>query len=107
MSDISSQFDIWIKPIFVKDDIEYPFEGLAENEKGGFRGLNFEFRFIVDTLRHYFGDDLDFDDDEDKIKIKLKSYLDLNTLQLINYDTCDFPVKYGRSHLKFEISKFN
>ena len=49
---------ITIKPIFIKNNIEYPFRG--QNEERGFAGRNHEYRFIVNTLRHHFGDNLDF-----------------------------------------------
>ena len=35
--------NIWVTPIFIKDGISYPFEGLTEDEKE-YRGKNFEFR---------------------------------------------------------------
>ena len=97
-------YDIWVKPIFVKDNgIEYPFEGLSEHEKI-YRGQNYEFRFIANTLRHYFGDNLDFEDNENQIKIKKLSDSQMKILGNIYEDTCEFPVKYERSHLKFQIS---
>ena len=49
---------ITIKPIFIKDNIEFPFRG--QNEERGFAGRNHEYRFIVNTLRHHFSDNLDF-----------------------------------------------
>ena len=49
---------ITIKPIFIKDNIEIPFRG--QNEERGFAGRNHEYRFIVNTLRHHFSDNLNF-----------------------------------------------
>lgn len=49
---------ITIKPIFIKDNIEFPFRG--QNEERGFYGRNQEYRFIVNTLRHHFSDNLNF-----------------------------------------------
>ena len=49
---------ITIKPIFIKDNIEFPFRG--QNEERGFAGKNHEYRFIVNTLRHHFSDNLNF-----------------------------------------------
>ena len=49
---------ITIKPIFIKDNIEFPFRG--QHEERGFYGRNHEYRFIVNTLRHHFSDNLDF-----------------------------------------------
>ena len=94
--------DVLLNPIFVKEGIEYPFEGLLPDEHGAHRGANYEFRFIVDTLRYYFGDDVDFDDEGTKIKRKL-SDAQRNRVQTIEEDTNEYPVKYGRSLLKFTI----
>lgn len=95
--------DIWGKPIFVMDDgTEYMFEGLQDDEIEH-RGRNFEFRFIVNTLRHYFGDHLDFDVNENQFKILKLSNDQMNILREISEDTCEFPVKYGRAKLRFEI----
>ena len=99
-------YDIWVTPTFVKDGQFYQFEGLDDDENGACRGVNFEFRFIVNTLRHYFGDNLDFDENENQIKIDMLSNEQMKTLRVINEDTCEFPVKYGRSYLKFEINGF-
>ena len=102
---MTTPYDICITPIFIKDGMEYPFEGLTENELGG---KNMEFRFIVNTLRWYFGDDLDIDEKGPQIRILLHSKQQVRVLHIINEDTCEFPVKYGRSHFKFELhSSFN
>ncbi len=94
--------DVVLNPIFVKEGVEYPFEGLHPDQHGARRGANYEFRFIVDTLRYYFGSDVDFDDEGTKIKIKL-SDAQKKVVQTIKEDTNEYPVKYGRSHLKFTI----
>ena len=49
---------ITVKPIFVKDNIEFPFRG--QNEERGFFGRNDEYRFIVNTLLHHFSDNLNY-----------------------------------------------
>jgi hypothetical protein len=98
-------YDFCIKPIFVKNGQEYAFEGLNANEKGGHRSRNYEFRTIVDILRQYFGDDLEFEFDErgNLLKITTLSHEQMQILRLIYEDTCERPIKYGRSHLKFEL----
>lgn len=103
MSYQPNHYDIYVKPIFTKAGIEYPFEGLIINENGAQHGANYEYRFIVDTLRHYFGNDLDFDDKGPNFIIALLSNSQMEILRSINEDTCDYPVKYGRCQLKFEI----
>ena len=101
----STPFDICVTPIFVKDGIEYPFEGLTAGQLGG---ENMEFRFILNTLRWYFGDDLDIEGNgTHQIRILLHSKEQMRVLGIINEDTCEFPVKYGRAHLKFEFHSFN
>jgi len=103
-----THYDIWVIPTFAKEDGTYcPFEGLSDDEQGARRGTNFEFRFIVNTLRQYFGDDLDFAEMANQIKIATLSNAQMQLLREINEDTCDFPVKYGRSHLKFEVNSYN
>ena len=97
---------ILITPIFIKDGINYLFEGLTEDEKEH-RGRNFEFRFIVDTLRKYFGDNLDFEDNGNNIIIETLSNTQMKILREINEDTCDHPIKYKRSQLKFKILEYN
>ena len=96
-------YDIRITPIFTKDGTEYKFEGL-NNET---RTL---FRFIVLTLRKYFGINLYFERyferKKGEIIIETLSYEQMKILQEIDEDTCDFPVKYGRSQLKFKIDTY-
>ena len=92
-------YDIRITPIFTKDGTEYKFEG-----------LNYEtrtlFRFIVLTLRKYFGITLYFEREKGEIIIENLSYEQMKILREIDEDTCDFPVKYGRSQLKFKIDTY-
>lgn len=101
---MTTPYDICVTPIFVKDGMEYPFEGLVADEQGG---KNMEFRFIVNTLRSYFGNDLDIDEKGTQIRILLFSNELVRVLQIINEDTCEFPVKYGRTHLKFVITSYS
>ena len=91
-------YDIWITPIFTKDGTEYKFEGLNTETRTSFR-------FIVLTLRKYFGINLEFERKKGEIIIETLSYEQMKILREIDEDTCDFPVKYGRSQLKFEIDK--
>jgi len=100
MSNLShTYYDIHIIPTYTKDGIEYKFEGL-NNET---RTL---FRFIVLTLRKYFGINLYFERIKGEIIIPTLSYEQIKILREIDEDTCDFPVKYGRSQLKFVIDTY-
>jgi len=94
-----THYDICITPTFTKDGTEYKFEGL-NNET---RTL---FRFIVLTLRKYFGVNLHFERKKGEIIIAHFSYAQMKILREIDEDTCDFPVKYGRSQLKFKIDTY-
>jgi hypothetical protein len=98
-------YDIVTNPIFVKDGVEYPFEGLSKEEEGARRGSNMEFRYIANTLRYYFGDDVDFDEGSVKGTIKLAFLTNEQMIQLsrINEYTNEFPVKHEQSYLKFKI----
>ena len=91
--------DIHITPIFTKDGTEYKFEGL-NNET---RTL---FRFIILTLRKYFGVNFQFERKKGEIIIETLSYAQMKILREIDEDTGDFPVKYGRSQLKFKIDTY-
>jgi len=105
-------YNINLQPIFVFEGNEYPFEGLtAEQAADGQykRGSNMEFRFIVNTLRHYFGDELDFKVDQHKRGIFTLAQLsneEMNMIKDIYQDTNEFPIQLGRSHLKFKIEAF-
>ena len=92
-------YDIHITPIYIKDGTEYKFEGLNTET----RTL---FRFIVLTLRKYFGIDLDFERKKGEIIIPTLSYEQMKILREIDEDTGDFPIKIGRSQLKFEIDTY-
>ena len=93
-------YDIHTTPIFTKDGTEYKFEGLNPETITSFR-------FIVLTLRKYFGINLYFERKKGEIIIPTLSYEQMKILREIDEDTCDFPVKYGRSQLKFEIDTYN
>ena len=94
-------YDIHIRPIFTKDDTEYKFEGYKNNDES-----RLLYRFIVLTLRKYFSIKLHFERKKTQIIIPILSYEQMKILQEINEDTTDFPVKYGRSQLKFEIDTY-
>jgi hypothetical protein len=98
-------YNIWITPIFIKEGSNYAFEGLNEDEQED-RGRNYEFRFILDTLRYYFGDDLDFEETGNQIKISTLTSAEMLILAQIHQDTCEFPIKYGRSQMTFEINGY-
>ena len=94
-----SYYDIHITPTFTKERTEYKFEGL-NNETITL------FRFIVLTLRKYFGINLHFERKNTQIIIATLSHQQMNILREIDEDTCDFSVKYGSSQLKFEIDTY-
>jgi hypothetical protein len=109
MTDQPMNYEINVKPIFVKDGVEYPFEGLSEDEGGDgssvYRGAPVEYKFIVNTLRFVFGDAIDFKAgyNNGTLVIARLSNAQLKILKDIREDTCDVPVKYGQSQLRFEI----
>ena len=104
MSYNPNYYKIVTKPIFVKDGNEYPFEGFFKDE-GGARE---EFRFIVNTLRDYFGINVDFKQGSVKGTIELAFLTNEQMIQLrgINEYTGEFPVKHEKSYLKFEIGTY-
>jgi hypothetical protein len=96
-------YSIYIHPIYVDTDgKEYPFAGLDET--------SIECQFIIDTLHLYFGDGIDLTKKSlvpGRFVIAVLSYSQMKILRGIYEDTCEVPVKYGRSHLKFEIHTYN
>ena len=92
-------YDIHTTPIYTKDGTEYKFEGLNPETITSFR-------FIVLTLRKYFGINLHFERIKTRMIIDTLSYEQMKILRAIDEDTCDFPVKYGRSQLKFKIDTY-
>jgi hypothetical protein len=105
-----NHYNIQIKPIFVKDGKEYPFEGLTDKERSKTtkQPTNIEFRFIIKTLRKNFGDDVEFRETKINNLIELTFLTDdeMKTLRNISEDTEEIPIKYGRSILKFEIGTY-
>lgn len=105
-----NHYNIQIKPIFVKDGKEYPFEGLTDKERAKTtkQPSNIEFRFIIKTLRKYFGDDVEFRETKINNLIELTFLTDdeMKILRNISEDTEEIPVKFGRSTLKFEIGTY-
>ena len=107
MSYNPNYYNIVTKPIFVKDGNEYPFEGLRKEEEGARRGSKMEFRFISNTLRYYFGDDVEFDEGIVKGTIELAFLTNEQMIQLKGIkEYCEFPVKHEKSYLKFEIGTY-
>jgi hypothetical protein len=98
MSYEPNHYNIMIQPIFVNaDGGEFPFEGFNELT---------EYDFIAATLRLHFGNDLDFDEKTlipGRMVIAQLSNAQMKILRGIWEDTGVVPVKYGRSHLKFEL----
>ena len=92
-------YDIHTTPIFTKDGTEYKFEGLNPETRTSFR-------FIILTLRKYFGIFFQFERKKGEIIIETLSYEQMKILREIDEDTCDFPVKYGGSQLKFKIDTY-
>ena len=96
-----THYNICITPTFTKDGTKYKYEGLPKDDE-----TRLLFRFIVLTLRKYFGIHLHFDMKETQVIIATLSSAQMKILQEIDEDTGDFPVKYGRSQLKFEIGRY-
>ena len=105
MSYQPNHYDIQVKPIFVTAGIDNPFEGLSAYEKTN-PGANYEYRFIVNTLRDHFGDAIDFEIKDHYFTIAMLSNAQMKILRGIFDDTFEFPVKYGRSQFKFEIGSY-
>jgi hypothetical protein len=91
-------YNISIQSIFVTDGIENRFEGLEEEIKTN------EYRFIVRVLYDYFGIDVEFKEALKKgnLVIAFLSFEQMKILRGIYEDTLEYPIKYGRSYLKFE-----
>jgi hypothetical protein len=107
LENMPNNYNIQIKPIFVRDGNEYPFDGLTYKErvKTANTPSNIEFIFIINTLRKYFGDDVEFRETKIKGLIEL-IFLTENNMKIlrnINEYTEEFPVRYGRSYLKFKV----
>ena len=92
--------NILVQPIFIKDGKKYPFEGL---DKTKLCDSYHQYKFITDTLRKYFGDDLDFAIYGTNFRITELVYSEIEKMENIQDDTCETPIKYGRSQLQFEI----
>ena len=90
---------VTIQPIFVKDAIEYPFKG---QPAGLPKGSNMEFRFIVNTLRDRFGDDMDFTE-KNGLFIMPSDPQILEEIKSIYKYSGEFPVEIEQSHLRFDI----
>lgn len=105
-----NHYNIQIKPIFVKDGKEYPFEGLTvkEREKNSNKPSNIEFRFIIKILRKYFGDDIEFRETNSKgvIELIFLTNDEMLLLRTIREDTGEHLIKYGRSHLTFDVGSY-
>ena len=106
MSYKPNHYDIHIKPTFMKDGKEYLFEGLTDKERG--KTTHVEFRFIINTLRKYFGDDVEFQETlvKDHMQLTFLTDDEMKILRNIREDSEEIPIKYGRSILKFEIGTY-
>ena len=99
-----NHYGIFIKPIYVDaGGKEFPFAGLKEEEDNS---EPIEYKFIVDILRLYFGNDLNLNEKTltpGTMEIDRLSNVQMKILRGIYEDTYEEPIKYGRSHLKFEV----
>ena len=113
------KMSITIKPIFIKDNIEFPFRG--QNEERGFAGKNHEYRFIVNTLRHHFSDNLNFvekdgvfiipfpqngdDDDGEEVDI-VQGKIILQSIRQKSHQYFEGDAELESAQLKFEIMEY-
>jgi hypothetical protein len=99
----TNYYRINIKPFFVKDYNKYLFGGLKAT-----RDSTNEYKFILDTLRCHLGDDLELKEGFHigSFEIGFLSNEQMNLLRYIVEDTGAYPIKYGRSQLKFEIGTY-
>ena len=103
MSFEPNYYDIQIQPVFVKDGVKYPFTGLKANKES-----TLEYKFIIDTLRSHFGDALDITEGFIKSTFEIAFLSNTHMKQLcdISEDTGAAPIKYGQSHLRFDIGSY-
>ena len=94
--------NVIIKPVFIAYDNKYEYKG-EEEGAGLYKPVSTEYRFIVDTLRYYFGPDLDFAESNGLFTVHLLHQDEIDKLRDINEDSCDMYVYCGRCFLKFEI----
>jgi len=94
-----NHYNIFIQPIFVTDGIENSFEEGVKTD---------EYRFIVRVLHDYFGLNLEFKAalKNGNFELAFLSYEQMKILRGIYEDTLEYPIKYGRSYLKFEIGAY-
>ena len=97
-----NKMDIIIKPIFMTNNNKYDYVG-EEEGAGLYKPVSMEFRFIVDTLRNVFGDELDFDETNGLFTLKQMCLQHEIVLRNIYEDSCDMPIYCGRCFLRFEI----
>jgi hypothetical protein len=90
---------VTIQPIFVKDNNEYSFKGCIP---GLPKRSNMDFRFIVDTLREHFGDDLDFTEKDGMFIIPFDVQI-IEEIKNIYQKSSDYLINMEESHLKFKI----
>jgi hypothetical protein len=108
--------NVLIQPIFITNEVEHHFEGLVGKDEGIVEDAedeqeeeNMEYIFIEDVLNHYFGvEHLEFNNFnaeiiKGRIEIAFLTIHKLQTLHGINEYSSDYPIKYGASHLKFNI----
>ena len=97
-----NKMDIVIKPVFMENDNKCEYVG-EEEGAGLYKPVSMEYRFIVDTLRRVFGDDLDFDEKNGLFTLKQMCLQHEIVLRNIYEDSCDMPIYCGSCFLRFEI----
>ena len=100
---MSNHYHIQIQPVFVRDGVNYPYTGLKAT-----RESTIEYKFIIDTLRSHFGDDLDLKEGfiKSTFEIAFLSDAQMKELRAISEDTGASPIQYGQSHLRFDIGSY-
>lgn len=103
--------NIIIKPIFIKDEKIFPYEGSWTDENiEGVKKISFESIFIDHVLRLHLGNELEIGGSISKknhLELEKLSFEQMDKLIAIFEDTNDYPIKYGRSHLKFKLVKYS
>ena len=97
-----NKMDIVIKPVFMANDNKYDYAG-EEEGAGLYKPVSMEYRFIVDTLRRVFGDDLDFDEKNGLFTLKQMCLQHEIVLRNIYEQSGDMPIYCGSCFLRFEI----
>ena len=103
MSYEPNYYNVQIQPIFIKNNVLYPFTGLKANKES-----TLEYKFILDTLRSYFEDALDITEGfiRGSFEIGFLSNKQMKELRDISEDTGASLSNYGHSVLRFDIGSY-